>query len=143
MRESPLNQKSIPLKTTESHITLRFSVIVRAYSQGSPKSVIIRIFHLDLVQCGPSQGEVILEKPDFVRYGSANSWLMSDIFKLRHPYSTRAEQAMEDAKKLQLKDRVSQGEVQEVSERLIKYLPAHDTFWSRWTFFAEKHGAEL
>ena len=25
-----------------------------------------RIFHLDLVQCGPSQGEVILEEPDFV-----------------------------------------------------------------------------
>ena len=54
-----LNQKSIPLKTTESRrgaaeghrgsLTLWFSVpplwfsvIVRAYSQGSPKSVIIR-----------------------------------------------------------------------------------------------------
>jgi len=53
-----LNQKSIPSKTTEGrrgaaeghrgHITLwfsvpplRFSVIVRAYSQGSPESVII------------------------------------------------------------------------------------------------------
>jgi len=98
---------------------------------------------LDLVRRDPSHGEVILEDPEFVRYSSANSWLRSDIFRLRHPYSARAEQAIEDAKTLQLKEKVTQEEVREVSERLIRHLPAHDTFWPRWMFFAEKHGVAL
>jgi len=101
------------------------------------------IFHLDLLQRGPSRGEVILEKPEFARYGSANSWLMSDIFKLDRPYSVGAEKILKDAKKLQLKEKLTREEVRQVSERLIKYLPAHDPFWSRWTFFAEQHGVEL
>lgn len=101
-----------------------------------------KIFHLDLVQRGLFDGDVILEEPDFVRYGSVNSWLRSEIFQLHHPYSPEAEKAMEDAKKLQMKKEVTQEEVKEISDRLQKYLPSHDTFWSRWTFFAEQHGVE-
>lgn len=66
------------------------------------------IFHLDLLRHGPSRDEVILEEPEFVRYGSANSWLMSDIFKLDRPYSVGAEKILEDAKKLQLKEKPTQ-----------------------------------
>ena len=102
-----------------------------------------KIFHLDLVQRGLFDGEVILEEPNFVRYGSANSWLRSEIFNLHHPYSPEAEKAMEDAKKLQMKKEVTQEEVRKVSECLVTYLPAHDKFWPRWTFFAEQHGVEL
>lgn len=102
-----------------------------------------KIFHLDLVQQGLFDGEVILHEPDFVRYGSVNSWLRSDIFQLQHPYSPNAEKAMEDAKQLQMRKDFTQKEVKEISERLQKYLPPHDTFWSRWTFFAKQHGVTL
>ncbi len=49
---------------------------------------------------------------------------------------------MVDAKALQMKDAVTKEEVKEASERLEKHLPPHDTFWPRWTFFAEKHGVD-
>jgi hypothetical protein len=62
---------------------------------------------------------------------------------LSQPRSFEAERAIEDAKKLQLKEMVTAAEIIEVSNRLIKYLSAHDPFWSRWTFFATEHGVEL
>lgn len=104
-----------------------------------------KIFHLDLVRTGLFDREVILEEPDFIPYGRVDAWLQSDIFEMRHARSLEAEQAIEDAKRLQLKDedKVTTEEVREVSERLVKYLAADDRFWPRWTFFAEKHGAEL
>lgn len=106
-----------------------------------------KIFHLDLdlslVQGGPTAGEVILKEPDFTRYGTVDAWLMSDIFELRHARSLLAEEAIEDAKRLQMQEQVTEQEVREVSERLVKYVAAHDRFWPRWTFFAEQHGVEL
>jgi hypothetical protein len=102
-----------------------------------------RIFHLNLVQRGASIGEVVLECPTFTRYGSADSWLTSGIFELRQPRSIEAEQAISAAIELQMHDDATTEEVREVSETLQKYLPAHDKFWPRWTFFAEKHGAKL
>lgn len=98
-----------------------------------------KIFHLDLL----NGGEVVLQEPEFVIYGTVDSWLRSEIFELSQPRSFDAEKAIEDAKKLQLKEVVTKVEVVEVSERLMKYLSAHDPFWSRWTFFATEHGVEL
>lgn len=102
-----------------------------------------KIFHIDLVRSGLFDGEVMLEEPVFIPYGRVDSWLRSDIFEMRHPRSLEAEQAIEDAKKLQSRDKVTTDEVREVSERLVRYLAADDRFWPRWTFFAEKHGVEL
>ncbi|SPF40331.1 conserved hypothetical protein [Syntrophobacter sp. SbD1] len=101
-----------------------------------------RIFHLNLVQRGQI-GEVVLECPEFVRYGSADSWLTSGIFELKQPRSIEAEQALLEAIKLQRQDNVTTEDVRKISEDLQKYLPAHDKFWPRWTFFAEKHGVTL
>ncbi len=97
-----------------------------------------KIFHLDL-----HGTEVVLEEPEFVIYGTVDSWLRSEIFDLSQPRSFEAERAIEDAKKLQLKEMVTTAEVIEVSNRLIKYLSAHDPFWSRWMFFATEYGVEL
>jgi len=102
-----------------------------------------KIFHLDLVRNNLLDAEVELKEPDFVRYGTVDSWLRSDIFELPQARSEEAEKAIEDAKELQLRDHVTKVEVEEVSQRLVKYLPAHDRFWPRWTFFAEEHGVDL
>jgi hypothetical protein len=102
-----------------------------------------KIFHFDLLKYDSHGAEVVLQEPEFVIYGTVDSWLRSEIFELSQPRSFDAERAIEDAKKLQLKDAVTKAEVEDVSERLMKYLSAHDPFWSRWTFFATEHGVEL
>jgi hypothetical protein len=104
-----------------------------------------KIFHLDVVRSGLFGGEVELEELDFIAWGPVDAWLRSDIFEMRHARSLEAEQAIEDAKRLQLrdKDKVTTEEVHGVSERLVKCLAADDRFWPRWTFFAEQHGVKL
>lgn len=78
-----------------------------------------KIFHLNLVQEGLFEGRVEIEEPEFVRYGSVNSWLRSDIFEV-YPTSIEAENAMEKAKKLQLQKKTSKKEIEEVSVLLSK-----------------------
>ena len=102
-----------------------------------------KIFHLNLLKHDNEGAEVVLQEQKFVIYGTVDSWLRSEIFELSQPRSFDAERAIEDAKKLQLKEAMTKAEVVEVSERLMKYLSAHDPFWSRWTFFATKQGVEL
>lgn len=102
-----------------------------------------KIFHLNLVQKDLFGSEVALEEPEFVRYGTVDSWLRSNIFELRDARSVEAENAIEQAKMLQTKDDITKEDVQELSERLTHLLSSHDTFWIRWKFFAEKHGVIL
>ncbi len=102
-----------------------------------------KVFHLNLAKHNSSEAEVVLQEPEFVIYGTVDSWLRSEFFELSQPRSLEAEKAIEDAKTLQLKENTTHSEIVEVSSRLIKYLSAHDRFWPRWTFFAEEHGVEL
>ncbi|MDM8526992.1 AAA family ATPase [Anaerolineales bacterium HSG24] len=103
-----------------------------------------KVFHLDLVKHDLFGSRVELHEIEFSIRGTADSWLRSELFELDQPRSEEAEQAIEDAKKLQARDDVTTEEVRELSERLMKYLPTHgDRFWPRWTYFAEQHGVEL
>ena len=102
-----------------------------------------KIFHLDLLREGLLYEEVRLDELDFVRHGTVDSWLMSEVFGMRHARSIEAERAIQEAKKLQTKDKVTVDEVQRMTDRLIKCLAGDDKFWPRWTYFAEKHGVEL
>lgn len=101
------------------------------------------IFHLDLERNDLFDSEVVLEEYDFVKYGSVDSWLRSDIFELAHARSMEAERALDDARRLQESEDVTQEQVRSVSDRLVKYLAANDSFWSRWLHFASRHGVEL
>jgi hypothetical protein len=104
-----------------------------------------KIFHLNLVRHDLFGTEVELQEPEFSLYGTVDSWLRSDFFELAQPRSEEAEKAIEDAKKLQMREEnITKEEIIEVSRRLEKYLPAFgDGFWPRWTYFAEQHGVEL
>jgi hypothetical protein len=84
---------------------------------------------------------VILEEISFVRRGRSYLWLMSDVFGLSQPRSLPAEQAIDDAKKLQLSDTPSPEIITEVNIRLIRYLSPDDEFWPRWRYFAQSFGA--
>lgn len=92
-----------------------------------------KLFHLDL-----AGSEVRLEELPFIRRGPVDSWLMSEAFGLLHARSVEAENAIEDAKFLQLQDKPKSEEVQAISERLARYLSEDDEFWPRWRYFAEQ-----
>ena len=81
---------------------------------------------------------VILEELHFVKRGRADLWLMSEVFGLGQPRSLPAEQAINEAKHLQLSNHPSPEAVREVNARLLQYLAPDDEFWPRWRFFAEK-----
>ncbi len=103
-----------------------------------------KIFHLDLVRQNLFDAEVAVFESEFSLYGTADSWLRSDIFEMDQPRSEEAEKAIEDAKELQSRDEIAKDAIIEVSKRLMKYLPSHgDGFWPRWTYFAEQHGVKL
>jgi AAA domain, putative AbiEii toxin, Type IV TA system len=96
------------------------------------------LFTLDLVD-----QELVAKEVQYIKYGSINSWLTSEIFDLRRPYSVDAEQALVDAKQLQMAEHPDPQKIKEVSARLAQYLPAIDPIWPRWTFFAERNGVDL
>ena len=106
-------------------------------------SEIDKLFHLDIEPKNLIESEAILKELSFMRYGPIDSWLMSDVFELKHARSLEAELAIEDAKSLQLQERPPRQEIQVVSDRLAQYLSAHDEFWPRWNYFAEEHGVHL
>ncbi len=102
-----------------------------------------RIFHFDLKRHTLMDREVVLEDLPFIRHGTVDAWLTSDVFEMRQARTVEAEEAIEEAKRLQMRDDVTQQEVQEVNDRLVRYLAADDKFWPRWSFYAEKHGVNF
>jgi predicted ATP-binding protein involved in virulence len=74
--------------------------------------------------------------------GTANHWL-TDALGLEEPRSLEAESAIRLAKKLLEEKKPDTQAVRQASESLMKHIQAHDTFWIRWNYFAQKHGVEL
>ena len=85
---------------------------------------------------------VVLEPLTFHKRGTADFWLMSDVFGLEHPRSLEASDAIVDAKRLQLEESPSTPEVLSVHKRLCQHLAQDDGFWPRWLRFAEEHGVD-
>lgn len=102
-----------------------------------------RLFHLDLIERGSQSGQVKLVTLPFIRHGSIDSWLVSEVFELRHARSIEADQVIEDAKALQSQAEPDREGVRDVTERLKRLLSADDEFWPRWKFFAEQRGVQV
>ncbi|WP_052149858.1 AAA family ATPase, partial [Aphanizomenon flos-aquae] len=90
-----------------------------------------KLFSLELVKSDLLGNEVQIEELPFIRQGVVDSWLMSDVFKLRHARSLEAEKAIEAAKVLQLSDNPNSEDVARVSNDLARYLSEDDEFWPR------------
>ncbi|MDR3171926.1 MAG: hypothetical protein LBU17_09925 [Treponema sp.] len=85
-----------------------------------------------------NQAELI--KMDFIKYGQINAWLTSPIFNLEHARSREAENAIIQAKQLQLQDNPNKEQVNRIHQELINALAENDPFWPRWIYFAEENG---
>jgi len=102
-----------------------------------------KLFHLDITQADLFGTEVKIDNLEFIRLGTINSWLVSEVFELRNARSVEAENTIDQAKALQLKADPQKEDVQIISSKLQNYLSAQDEFWPRWTYFAKKHGVEM
>src|SRR5258708_3681421 len=85
------------------------------------------LYSLDLVN-----QELEAREIPYVKHGSINSWLTSEVFDLERAYSVDAERALIAAKNLQLSGNPDPEKVREISNQLIEHLPAIDPFWPRW-----------
>lgn len=99
-----------------------------------------KLFHLKLTHHDLFGVEVELQEEPFIRRGEVDAWLTSEVFELGLARSIEAEEAIKDAKKLQLQDNPDPEAIRRVSDRLARLLPEHDRFWPRWLYFAEQHG---
>ncbi len=97
------------------------------------------IFHIDMT----NDGNVSFGPLPFDRRGTVDSWLSSDVFNLRLPGSTEREAAIQAAVRLQEQEQPTFEAVQEVTDRLKRHLPAEDSFWVRWIFFAQSYGISI
>jgi hypothetical protein len=88
------------------------------------------------------RGDVELDELPFVKRGTVDQWLISEVFELNQARSVPAEEAIEDAKSLQESDTPDHGTVRTVNDRLVATLAPDDDFWPRWRFFAKKHGVD-
>lgn len=94
-----------------------------------------KLFHLYM-----SNSSVKLENTPFIKRGSIDQWLISDIFGLVQPRSVEAEIAIAEANALQLTRRPSKAKIQTISDCLLQVLAPDDEFWPLWTYFAEREG---
>jgi len=97
-----------------------------------------KLFHLDI-----GDNQVALEEQPFLRHGRVDNWFTSDTFGLSQARSLEAEKAIQGAKNLQQTENPNREEIEEIHKRLVRFLGDFDTFWPRWTFFAEQHGVKV
>lgn len=99
-----------------------------------------RLHHLRLADDHLS---VVLEQLPFEKLGRIDRWLTSEVFGLLAARGVMAAKAIAEANALQRQQApVSVGQVQEVHEKLARYLGAIDEYWIRWLSFAKRHGVE-
>jgi hypothetical protein len=97
------------------------------------------IFHLNIAEQG-RRHTVIVEDPEFAKYGSADSWLKSSFFEMKQAMSVPAEKIAERAKKYMQEGGKIKKEIAEISDELYRTLPDHNPLVARWKMYAERYG---
>jgi hypothetical protein len=97
------------------------------------------LYHLELSQDGAVR---FLDIP-FIRQGTIDAWLTSNVFALHEARSREGESATETAKKLMGNTRATADEIKELHRILVQSIPEGDEFWPRWVYFASRKGIKL
>lgn len=98
-----------------------------------------KLFHLYL----RDNSEVALQEVKFIKHGSVDAWLTSELFELKEARSREGEDALEQANRLLAESSSNKREIREAHAQLTEVLPAEDPFWPRWLHFAEMKGVRL
>jgi len=98
-----------------------------------------KLFHLSL----HDQSRVELNELQFVKQGSVDAWLTSEVFELNQPRSREGESALEAAKRLLAVSSADVTLIREAHGELKQVLPSDDPFWPRWLHFVQMKGVPL
>lgn len=98
-----------------------------------------KLFHLSL----NDQSGVHFEEIQFIKHGSIDAWLTSELFELKQARSREGESALEDATRLLAESSTDVALVRKVHGELKEVLPSSDPFWPRWLHFVEMKDVSL
>lgn len=133
-------QKHLAAELEVQFIIATHSPLVMASSESIFDVEIDKLFQIRLAE---EAADAVISEESYIKYGQVNTWLTSPIFNLKQARAAGAEQAINEAKELQLDDNPSDADVQAVHKKLIQCLAQNDPFWPRWIYFAEQHGVVL
>lgn len=97
------------------------------------------LYHLEL----SPEGSVAFSQMPFIRHGTIDAWLTSDIFALRQARSREGESVIERAKQLMADSSATPEQIKELHKLLAEAVPETDEFWPRWGYFAKRKGVGL
>jgi hypothetical protein len=120
-------------------IVATHSPLILASMESVFSDEIDKLFHLYLER----NKTVRFEETAFVKHGTIDAWLTSEVFELKQARSREGESALEQAKHLLAASETSTARIKAVHQELAKVLPAEDPFWPRWLHFAEMKGVQL
>lgn len=133
-------QKHLAAELEVQFIISTHSPLIMASSESIFDVDVDKLFQIKLVA---ETADAVVSEEGYIKYGQVNTWLTSPIFNLNQARAMGAEQAINEAKELQLDDDPSDADVQAVHEKLLQCLAQNDPFWPRWIYFAEQHGVVL
>lgn len=133
-------QKYLAAELEVQFIIATHSPLIMASSESIFDVDVDKLFQIKLVA---ETADAVVSEEGYIKYGQINTWLTSPIFNLNQARAMGAEQAINEAKELQLNDDPSDADVQAVHEKLLQCLAQNDPFWPRWIYFAEQHGVVL
>ncbi len=84
--------------------------------------------------------EILIDKIPFIKRGTSDLWLMSDVFDRQNPRSIESDEIINKAKELQLQQSPLSSDVHHIHNQLIRILAEDDSFWPYWLYFAKKNG---
>lgn len=98
------------------------------------------LFDLDLAPGNKGRRQVVLQKKPWEPLGTADRWLMSDIFNLKSARSIKAEQVIERVTQAMQSERLGRAQAARLDSELAEVLGETDPLWVRWRYVAEKKG---
>ena len=131
---SVLSREVKPQMIVATHSPLILASMENIFSDDSDK-----LFHLYL----KNDTKVCLDEIRFVKQGTIDAWLTSDVFELKQARSREGESALERAKRLLAESTSDRNRILAVHKELVEVLPPEDPFWLRWRHFAEMKGVSL
>jgi predicted ATPase len=129
-----LGEQVKPQMIVATHSPLILASMESGFSDDSDK-----LFHLYL----ENATDVRFHEVPFLKHGTVDAWLTSDVFELKQPRSREGETALERAKQLLADSSSNRERIKSVHGELAAVLPAEDPFWPRWLHFAEMKGVDL
>jgi hypothetical protein len=129
-----LNKEVRPQIIVATHSPLILASMENVFSDDLDK-----LFHLYV-----ERSKVVrFEEIRFIKYGTIDAWLTSDVFELKQARSREGETVLERARNILSTSESDPVRIRAVHKELTEVLPPEDVFWPRWIHFVEMKGVAL